>query len=48
MLKRSFRMSIQINILSSPVGVQCVTDYNYNISNQEEQDTVSQEPVNQF
>ena len=28
--------------------IQGVMDYNYNISNQEEQDTVSQEPVNQF
>ena len=28
--------------------VQGVTDYNYNVSNQEEQDTVSQEPVDQF
>ena len=28
-------MSIQINILSSSVGAQGVTDYNYNISNQE-------------
>ena len=33
---------------SGSVCAQGVTDYNYNISNQEEQDTVSQEPVNQF
>ena len=34
-LKRSFRMSIGINIMSSPVGELGVPDYNYNISNQE-------------
>ena len=29
-------------------AIQAVTEYNYDISNQEEQDTVPQEPVNQF